>query len=140
MRRKWKFESGDFDFETSERIRQKIRNIIESKRITQRVLSIKTGYSNPYLSRLLSGQRRLSSDHLKRLSLALETPVAVFKKAKKPRPDAELFYDERLTPTENWKMEALLHEIKKGLINYFIKKRRKKSKKGEEKSERKILR
>jgi hypothetical protein len=43
-----------------------------------------------------------------------------------------LFYDERLTPTENWKMEGILHEVKKGLINYFIKKRRKKSKKGEE--------
>jgi len=132
MRRKWKIKSGDFDFETAERIRQRLRNITKSKRITQRVLSIKTGYSNPYLSRLLSGQRRLSSDHLKKLSLALETPIAVFRKPKKPRQDDELFYDERLTPTENWKMEALLHEIKEGLINYFIKKRRKKSKKGEE--------
>jgi transcriptional regulator with XRE-family HTH domain len=132
MRRKWKFESGDFDFETAERIRQRIQNIAQSKRITIKELSVRTGYSDPYLSRLLSGQRRLSSDHLKKLSLALETPIAVFKKQRNPRQHDELFYDERLTPLENWKMAGMLHEIKDGLINYFIKKRRKKSKKGEE--------
>jgi transcriptional regulator with XRE-family HTH domain len=132
MRRKWKFESGDFDFETAERIRQRIRNIAKSKRITIKELSVRTGYSDPYLSRLLSGQRRLSSDHLKKLSIALETPIAVFKKQRNPRQHDELFYDERLTPLENWKMAGMLHEIKDGLINYFIKKRRKKSKKGEE--------
>jgi len=132
MRRKWKFESGDFDFETAERIRQTIQNIVKSKRITIKELSVRTGYSDPYLSRLLNGQRRLSSTHLKKISLALETPIAVFTRPKKPRQDGELFYDERLTPLENWKMAGILHEIKEGLINYFIKKRRKKSKKGEE--------
>jgi transcriptional regulator with XRE-family HTH domain len=132
MRRKWKFESGDFDFETAERIRQRIQNIAQSKRITIKELSVKTGYSNPYLSRLLTGQRRLSSDHLKKLSLALETSIAIFKKPRKPRQDDEVFYDERLTLLENWKLAGILHEIKEGLINYFIKKRRKKSKKGEE--------
>ena len=64
MRRKRKFEPGDFDFEMAERIRQTIRDIAKSQRITIRALSIKTGYSNPYLSRLLSGQRRLSYNDL----------------------------------------------------------------------------
>jgi transcriptional regulator with XRE-family HTH domain len=132
MRRKWKFESGDFDFETAERIRQRIRNIAKSKRVTIKELSVRTGISDSNLSRLLSGQRRLSTDHLKTLSLALETPIAVFKKQRNPRQHDEVFYDERLTPLENWKMAGLLHEIKEGLVNYFIKKRRKKSKKGEE--------
>jgi transcriptional regulator with XRE-family HTH domain len=91
MRRKWKFESGDFDFETAERIRQRIRNIAKSKRITTKELSVRTGISNPHLSRLLNGQRRLSLTHLKKLSLALETPIAVFKKPKKPRPDGNCF-------------------------------------------------
>ncbi len=37
-----------------------------------------------------------------------------------------MFYDEKPTPIENWKMAGILHEIKEGLVNYFIKKRRKK--------------
>jgi transcriptional regulator with XRE-family HTH domain len=131
MRRKWKYGSGDFDFETAERIRQRIQNIAKSKRITIKELSVRAGISDSNLSRLLSGQRRLSSDHLKKLSLAMETPIAVFKKPKKSKQVSELFYDERLTPLENWRMEGILYEIKEGLINYFIKKRRKKSKKGE---------
>ena len=132
MRRIWKFKSGDFDFETAEMIRQRVRNIAQSKRITQRELSVRTGYSNPYLSRLLSGQRRLSLDHLKKLSLALETPISFLKKptkAKQSKQTDELFNDERLTPLENWKMAGILHEVKEGLVNYFIKKRRKNPKK-----------
>jgi transcriptional regulator with XRE-family HTH domain len=126
MRRKWNFESGDFDFEMAEMIRQRIRNIAKSKRISQKDLSVKTGYSNAYLCRLLSGQRRLSSDHLKRLSLALGTLASVLTRPKQSRQSDELFYDERLTQTENWKMAGILHEIKEGLVNYIIKKRRKK--------------
>lgn len=126
MRRNWRFKSGDFDSEMAEMIRQRIRNIAKSKRITQKVLSVKTGYSNPYLCRLLNGKRRLSSDHLKKLSLALETPLSVLKKSQKSKQADELFYDERLTRIENLKMAGILHEIKEGLSNYFIKKRRKK--------------
>ena len=132
MRRKWRFESGDFDFETAERIRQRIQNIAKSKRMTIKELSVRTGISDPYLSRLLSGQRRLSSDHLKKLSLALETPIAILKKPTKAKQVSELFYDERLTPLENWKMEGILHEVKEGLVNYFVKKRRKKGEKKRE--------
>ena len=110
-------------------IRQRVRNIVQSKRISYKTLSVKTGYSDPYLSRLLSGKRRLSSDHLKRLSLALETSASVLTRPKQSRQSDELFYDARLTRTENWKMAGILHEIKEGLVNYTIKKRRKRAKK-----------
>ena len=126
MRKKWKYSSGDFDFETAERIRQRIHNIAKSKGITIKELSAKTGYSDSYLSRVLSGQRRISLDHLVKISRALETPISILKKPKKSKQADELFYDERLTPLENWKMAGLLHEVKEGFVNYFLKKRRKK--------------
>ena len=129
MRKRWRFESGDFDFETAERIRRRIQNIAKSKGITIKELSVKAGYSDSYLSRVLSGQRRLSSDHLTKLSHALEVPIPALKKSKKSKFVSELFYDERLTPLENWRMEGMLQEIKEGLVNYFLKKRPKKGEK-----------
>jgi transcriptional regulator with XRE-family HTH domain len=132
MRKRWRFESGDFDFETAERIRRRIQNIIKSKEITIKELSVKAGYSDSYLSRVLSGQRRLSLDHLEKLSRALETSIPVLKKPKKSKQADELFYDEKLTPLENWRMAGILHEVKEGLVNYFLKKRRKRSQKERE--------
>ena len=129
MRRKWNFESGDFDSEMAETIRERIRNTAKNKGMTQKGLSAKTGYSGTQISRLLSGQRKLSSDHLEKLSLALEIPIPFFKKSKHSRQSDELFYDERLTRGENLKMAGILHEIKEGLVNYIIKKRRKKPEK-----------
>ncbi len=129
MRKRWKFKSGDFDFETTERIRRRILNIAKSKKITIKELSARTGYSHSYLSRVLSGRRRLSEDHLNNLSLALEISIPVLKKPKQSKQADELFYDERLTPMENWKMAGILHEVKEGLVNYLLKKRRKKGEK-----------
>ena len=119
MRKRWRFESGDFDFETAERICQRIQNVAKSKGITMKDLSAKTGISDSYLSRVLNGQRRLSSDHLTKLSHALEVPIPALKKSKKSKFISELFYDERLTPLENWRMEGMLQEIKEGLVITF---------------------
>lgn len=128
MRKPRRSKPGDFDFETAETIRQRIRNIAQRERISQMDLSARTGYSGPYVSRLLSGRRRLSSDHLEKLSLALETPVSFLKEPRRLKRSDESFYDERLTSIENSKMAGILHEIKECLVNYFLKKRRQKRK------------
>jgi transcriptional regulator with XRE-family HTH domain len=115
--------SEDLDYETMERFRWGIRKIKEEQKLTFRELSAKTRLSEPYISRLLTGARPLSFAHLKRFSQALGVPLSDLIV---PRPDDALLHDKRLTPEENQQLGRILWEIKKGVVSYLMKNRRKK--------------
>jgi hypothetical protein len=118
-----KLNSNNPDFEAMERIRRGIRRIKRERGLCLKDLSVKTGYSDPFLCRLLWGRRKLSSTHLKRLSKALKIPVSAFSV---PKQDDELLYDKSLTPEENRELERRLCRIRKELVTHLIKSRRKK--------------
>ena len=116
-------DSKHLDLETSERVRKGIQRIRRGRALSLKELAAKVGLSESFTCRLLTGNRTLSFANVKRFCQALKVPLS---SVISPSEDDGLLYDKKLTLLENRELERMLWEIRKGLVAYLIKNRRKK--------------
>ena len=92
---------------SEKKIRQNIKSILKSKRLTQRTVATKMNYSAVAFSQLMSGKIPLSEKHIKRISKVIGVDTSEFYKDVWPPKRTEISHEPIKDKDLNQKMDKL---------------------------------